>query len=268
MTRQTWQTDEASIGLYRNFTRRQVANVRIGRRTQRPTEGLGLDNATGSAAVHYAWTLGRAGGLDINYRYIDTTQAYQQEGDQRLTTQTLSAGFHVRRRLSPSRSLDFTMRGGLSRSRAALFPDQPEVKIAQPIYAVSLGTQLTRSWSITAEAGRQVGVLFGLTPEPFATQAVSVGTSGNLSRRLQANLSVAYSRGEGMVSANDSYGNVFSANSLQYALWRNVAIFANYTYYRQILDDVTVVQPLFPGFYERHSVRVGATIWVPVLGRR
>jgi hypothetical protein len=268
VTRQTWQADESSVGLYRNFTRRQVADFRIGRRSQRPLRGFGLDNATDSALAHYAWTLGRTGGLDFNYQYVDTTQTSQPGAGQRLSTHALFAGFHVRRRVSPSRSLDFAISGGVSRSTTTLVADQSEGEIFQPTFSASFGTQLTRSWSIRAEAGRQVGVLYGLTPEPFATRAMSIGATGNLSRRLQANLSVAYSRGDAALSKTDSYDTMYSTNSLQYALSRNVAMFVNYTYYRQTLDGVTVVQPLFPGFYERHSTRVGASIWLPVLGRR
>jgi hypothetical protein len=267
VTRQTWRSDEYSLGVYRNITRRQVADVRYERRSQQPLEGIGLESGTETARAHYAWNPGRAGGLDLSYIYSDTLQRGQPRVDQHLTTHAATAGVHFRRRLSASRNLDLALSGGFSRSWMTAFVDQPEAVINQPTFSISFGTALTRSWAVRAEAGRQVGVLYGLTPEPFATRAVSLGTTGNLSRRLQANVLWAYSWGDATQLATDSYENMVGNNSLQYAVSRRVATFILYSYYRQSLNEVVVVQPFFPSFYERHSIRVGASIWLSLLGR-
>jgi hypothetical protein len=124
-----------------------------------------------------------------------------------------------------------------------------------------------RSWSIAADYRRAVTVLQGVTVESFNTDAVVVETEGALSRRLDLSVSVAYSNGR--TGAGDSasrFASYGGLSQLRYAIARCCAATVNYDYYYYSLQDVAGVPSGVPPQYDRNSVLVGFTLWLPLYG--
>jgi hypothetical protein len=109
-------------------------------------------------------------------------------------------------------------------------------------------------------------VLGGVTAAPFTTDQASLGLSGAFGPRLRLALSGSYGRGAGVVDDTNSFEVLSGSAHVQYGLARCCALFSSYSYYEHQLTDVTGLPEGFLGRFERHAVRVGITVWLPLYG--
>jgi hypothetical protein len=104
---------------------------------------------------------------------------------------------------------------------------------------------------------------------PVLNDNVGVTLSGTPTRTLNYVLSVSAARGETIgvdpTAPNDTEVTGASG-ALRYALANWSAFFVSYGFYHHRIEDPSAVVSGFPSRYDRHSVRVGMTFWVPMYG--
>ena len=92
-------------------------------------------------------------------------------------------------------------------------------------------------------------------------------TDGSLTRRTDFRASATYASGESALNRRqglifDTYtGNV----RLRYALTRSLALYTEYLYYFYDFTGNLQLAPGIPAGLERHGLRAGVTLWMPLL---
>ncbi len=258
-----WRAAQASGGFFRNWTPRQRMDVIYDySQRYRATDGPRLENRAHAATVNHVWNFRQYAGLTFSYGYGRNRQDDQDDVSQALDTHTGTMTVRLVRPLAQTRQVVLSFGGGAT--RASTRYAVAEADFVLPVVSGSLSWDPARDWTISADARRDVTVLEGLSPEPFATNVFSLRTQSTPTRRLQLALSGSYSRGNARTTDTGSFSNMAGSAQAQYALSRCCAVYTSYTYYKYRLYDLTVVQPGFPSRYSLNSVRAGLTFWVPL----
>jgi hypothetical protein len=85
-----------------------------------------------------------------------------------------------------------------------------------------------------------------------------------LNQRLDVVVGASYAGGSKSLNKRDYRTGAASAR-LQYALWQNMAAYAQYFYYYYDYDDDFVLPSGYPPQQERQGFRAGLSFWVPLM---
>jgi hypothetical protein len=128
-----------------------------------------------------------------------------------------------------------------------------------------LNRRLGRTWDVRVDYRRGLQFVEGFE-RPFFTDAVMLRTGGYAGRRLEVNGSAGYtSGGLGFGVFAQGFGTLTATGGVQVGLVQQVALFANYFYYHYLFDQGTVLPLGVPQGLDRNGIRVGVTMWVPLL---
>jgi hypothetical protein len=265
VTEQKWLSANTFAGLNTGWTSRQATSFRYSRAQTGPLEGMGFDSQSQLVTAHHSWKVKRTIGLQASYRFRDNRQTGEFGGQNTLLSHSVDAGVAGERRLFLRRLVTYSLAAGITHAEAEYSVGRPG-RFALPNFSAAIGLMLMRSWLVSASSSRNVTVLEGFTPEPLAVTTTSIDVSGNLSRRFQLRTTGSYANGDSQSGAGAFVTSAASAHA-QYALSRQVALFAGYGYYKHHLRNLIAVFASYPDRYQRHSVWVGTSVWLPVFGR-
>jgi len=128
----------------------------------------------------------------------------------------------------------------------------------------SMKVELSRRWSANVRYNRALRFIEALN-YPFFSDSISIGVSGQPSRRLNVGTSVGYSTGEVGISAEGgAYGTYMGSVELTVPVTRHYALYSEYLYYSYQFGERALVGVLPPRL-GRHTTRVGLKLWFPVL---
>ena len=266
LTSQRFVAVDSGAGVYAQWTTHNRTDVRYSRSSLRPLSGPGLESGNSSTLFSHSWQPRRFASLRLSYRLGDNEQQLGAQAAQSLRVQDFRGGVSLQRRLSRARAVSVSIDAGVIRSRTDAAVGNAQTAFSSPSGSFSARLDLSRGWSLAADVGRSVGVLDGLSTDPFATTATSVQLYGTIGRRVQLAVVGAHSNGGALQSQRGSFESTGASTQLQYALSRSWATFASYSYYDHRLLDVNVVPTGFATRYGRNAFRVGASVWLPIFG--
>jgi hypothetical protein len=264
---QRWLGLSASAGYEHHWNLRHVTTVRYDNRRVRQVEGDGPDGDWQNVLVDQSWRA-RAG-LDVvgGYRLDETVQRDQSGETPPIRYQTLDAGLRFEKRVSSTRRYSVTFRGGATRLITA--PGATPVDSLQPALTLSAQFATSRFWSLSADVTRGVMVLAGLSPVPVLNDNLNLSLNGTPTRRLRYAIAGSLARAS-TVTTDPFLQNVTdvagTTAEFRYGISSWAAAFASYAFYHHRIDDPSLVASGFPPRYDRHSVRVGVSLWVPLYG--
>lgn len=260
---QQWLMAEATTGFFRDWTSRQRMNVELTAAHQRPSEGIGLRSRSEALQARHEWAFRERAVLLFSYRFSDN----QQSGvlaTRPIRMHAASTGIRVEHRYSPSRSLMMTLAGGPTR---VTLPAQDG---AAAFYHTALSGwgllqwTMSRNWSLSGEGTRYVSALDGLTPEPFTTDTGTVTLGGTVGERYTVALVGVASQGSSITASTASFEARSATAQFQYAIARRWVLFGSYSYYSHRLSDLVALPETFPQRFNRHSLRIGLSLGVPL----
>jgi hypothetical protein len=131
----------------------------------------------------------------------------------------------------------------------------------------SLVHQMGRTWLARLSYSRDLWYLDGFL-EPTLANWATAAISGAFSRRLDGGATASYTNGR--IGLNTFYGyNVWTGGAgVRLALARRAVLFSRYDFMSHDFREGAPLPPGFPSQFDRHSVRVGISLWAPVVGRR
>lgn len=261
-----WYSLGGAATAFRNWTPRQRTDVQYSQIARRPVEGDGLRSDVGQAGVWHNWNYSPDAGLVFTYRLDRVGQDLTVEAEAPpIQTHTVEAGFRYARRLSPVRTVQFTITGGSTYVQAidAELAELPST--VEPTASAVASYTLTRRWSLIANASRRVTVLAGVALEPFVNDVASLSVTGLLARRTTIIVSGVVSRGEALGRAPGSFDATSTAVTLQQG-FRYGGVFVAYGRYEHRLRDLLGSPGNIAEQFDRRSVRGGLTIWLPLYG--
>lgn len=229
-------------------------------------EGGHRDMAAYGGRAEFSRSIGRRTGLHTGYRY--RTGHFRGVSIGSVTEHGVDVGVGHTRALSGTRQAHFDFRLGIS--GIEMPPDRAGVargRLYRLLGDATFGYDFGRSWRARAVYRRGLEYVAELT-EPVYVGGATATVDGLITRRLDFHAAAGYSSGETALRtgpAFDTYsGNVRS----RFALTPGVAVFLQYFYY--VYDFGSGTSLLAPGLspqLERHGVRAGLTLWLPVFRR-
>ena len=250
---------------YDHQTRSQATRVQYDTRRQRPIEGAGFDSDSQMASIDQSFTLNQAFSLTGTYR-INETRNEQAVGLPSAPSRfhTGEMGFRYQRRLSVRRTLGFSVKGGATQVFANAADGGADS--VQPSFAGSVDL-VSRSWSLSANGSHGVAVLGGIIAVPVISDGLVLSLQTSPTRKIKTSIFGSATRSSTFGAAGAQVMDVAGGTAeVRYAIAPWAATFASYGYYRHYVDDATWVANGFPTQYQRSSVRVGVTLWIPLYG--
>jgi hypothetical protein len=128
--------------------------------------------------------------------------------------------------------------------------------------------EIGRTWSLVGAYVR--GMQFTeVIPEPIYTDAVTARANGLAGRRLELSLDAHYSTGQLTIDRRGSGLRTYGASPMvQWALTERLALYGTYAFYHYAFGEGVTVPADLRRDVDRHSIRGGVRLWVPLLTHR
>jgi hypothetical protein len=128
--------------------------------------------------------------------------------------------------------------------------------------------EIGRTWEIVGSYARGVQ-LTDLSPQPFYSDTLTAHANGMAARRLELTFDARYTTGQLTLSSAGHGLEMYGASStVQWALTRLLALYGTYGFYHHSIPPGVVVPVDMARNVDRHSVRGGVRLWVPISTRR
>jgi hypothetical protein len=263
--RRSWNSD-TSVSLDRSWSRSAGTSLGYAYRLQEFIEDDNGDNTSHSVNAGYRHRLGTGVRARANYRYqaldyMDSASTNRPTRDHRI-----EAGPEIEKQLSRRRSLSLSLSAGAGFLRRP--PQLPGIDAWVPMGSARLRLALSPTGFVESEYRRDFSLLQGVTDEVYTTDAAFVRTGGMLASRLHLMLGATYSNWQTPLPSgvNDTMNIYGATTQLRLLLSENVAATAGYYYYYHRYSNPADLPAGFPAEYDRHAVRFGITVWVPLAG--
>lgn len=266
LTAQRWLASRAGGRAHHNWTSRQRMNLGYEGTWVRPVSGLGFESQSYSTSLDHTWRPKPTTGVDFSYRYQRNAQTFEVGAEQLFSTHTAETRLRYERRLSPRRSASFMVGGGLVKIGAAGSSDRGPLQFYSPTISGAIRVGLVSAWGVSLSVRRDVTVLYGLSAEPFESDAATLGVDGSVKRRLWMGVTGGYTQGRNRLARAGDYEQRMLNAQLRYAFGAHVGVVVLYSYSKHELRNVAVAPSGFPAEFGRNSVRVGLTMWLPLYG--
>jgi hypothetical protein len=133
--------------------------------------------------------------------------------------------------------------------------------------ALSFGYQFGARWQTRAIYRADLQYVPELT-EPLLTNGLTAVVDGLLTQRMDFLASGSYSNGSSALSQDAATLDTYTVNlRVRHAISRNWAVYGEYLYYFYEFTARTPQSATVPPGIERNGVRVGLTMWLPLLRR-
>ncbi|MCC7124836.1 MAG: hypothetical protein IT178_08300 [Acidobacteria bacterium] len=265
ITDQRWLVTTGSVMLARDWNARQRMEISYTGGLRRPARGPGLESLTQAAALRHEWRFRRNSGVQLGYAYTDTRQENEDGPAAPVKAHNFDIGLRLAKPVTAHRGTTFLAGGGAAVLQVSPV-DGPNFQTTLPTGYGSLRVDMARTWSMTADVRRDVSVLQGITPEPFASTALTVRADGLIAERLQIGASAAYARGGAVDDGAATFETSGTTAQVQFFVARYFSIFTTHRFYRHRLEDILGEVEAFPLRFDRTSIQFGVTIWLPLAG--
>jgi hypothetical protein len=88
-----------------------------------------------------------------------------------------------------------------------------------------------------------------------------------LTRRLSLDMFVAYTVADRTAVASRAFDTGAASTRLKFALGRHFQVYSEYVYYRYSFAGGSAALAAFDTRIAHHVVKVGGSIWIPLIGR-
>jgi hypothetical protein len=266
VVQQPWLASAGFASLLRTWSRRHTTTAEYRTSRREPVDSPGLASHAQNVFLLHNWNVRPNGGLRFSYRFDENREATPTAVLPPLHTQTADIGLRLQRRFSAIRALTTEFSAGAAIARRVASVEANPIDYIVPIGAGSVHFSLTGTWSLMVQGTRDITVLEGVTPEPFATNTATLQLHATPSNRISFGISGTHSKGAGLATRSGDFETASAFGQVRYGLGRCCGIFSSYGFYSHRLHDLLSVPVGFPQQYYRHVVRVGFTWWLPLYG--
>jgi hypothetical protein len=205
-----------------------------------------------------------------SYRFSNAT-LFEPNRARPIKDHTVDGGFTYSKNLSRTRRIVLGATLGATRvATVSTFTELP-IEYWTPSGTGTMYVDFYRSWSISADYRRGVGVLDGITTEAFVSDAVVLRAGGHVNSRTDLTFATGYSNGRtGDALTRGDYATYIGTAQVRVGIARWAAFIANYNYFNYQLAPLTlplgVTLTTIPSSFDRHAVRFGLSLWLPLYG--
>ena len=265
--RRSWNSN-TSVSLDRRLGRGAGTSIGYAYRRQDFTTDDRGDSASHSVTAGYRQRVSSGVRARADYRY--QTLDYTDAGIANRATRNhrIVGGPEMETQLSRRRSLSLTLAAGAGYIETTASATRPGYDAWVPVGNARLRLTLSPTTYVEGDYRRDFSLFQGVTDEVYTTDAASLMTGGMLTRRLRLTLGGTFSNwktpvASGIADKLNIYGATTQVGVL---VTENVIATVGYYYYHHRYSDPGALPEGFPAQYGRNAVRVGFTVWVPLLG--
>ncbi len=233
-----------------------------------PTSTLG-DTTSHLATVQFDRTINRRWSVLAEYGFFHSRPT-DADGVRPVTDHNVTAGLGWTRDVSRTRSLHVQASAGAQRvnSTLGLGIERRPFDYWAPSGQATVDLDLSRNWNVSANYRRNVTVVPEVTSESFLTDAIIFNARGLVGSRLE----LLFSGGRDWSDAGNSgsqasLDNTNAGVQAQIAISRMLAATVTYTYFDYAFQDVSDLPAGFAADQTRNTIRVGLSVWLPLIGR-
>jgi hypothetical protein len=231
-----------------------------GSRRRVSSAGDGIELGSDAAGTRLTHRVTRDLGLVFGYRYEQSLYKLPPAAPQITRLHSLDLGVDFARALSVSRRITLEMTSG-----SAAVEDVGGGLQYRVVGNARLTRAFGRTWSGSMAYHRGLGFVDGF-PEPFFSDSISADVRGMLSPRAELVFTGDFAKGEmGLTATSSRHETYHGTARFRFALSRHAALTSQYVYYRYRFDSTAVLPLGVPSTLERHGLRVGVDLWLPVL---
>ena len=266
LEQRSWSSN-TSATLDRRWSARHTTQV--GAEYMRSTflDDFGYDTRSTGVTASHGWQFSRTSSIRGLYRLSDMSSSATDGLVTPMTNQQIEASFGYARRLSPTRQMSFGINGGATRVDTLDTVDRSALVYWTPSGGGNFSLDVGRSWSVAANYDRAVQVLQGVSLTSFSTDSAHVSVNGLIGSRIETLMSAMFSNGRaGGSNSLGTYENYAGSVQFRYALSRVCATSVYYDYYIYDFQNVPDLPTNFLASFDRHAIRVGITLWLPLRG--
>ena len=249
------------------WSTRQNTSASFGYTDERVTSTLPTNSRSLDESLTHSWDFRRTLSLRLEYQFSDQTMEVPLLPARPTDTHTGRFALEWRKRVSRTRTLSFGGGSGVMRVRTISSVDEGPLDYLAPSMSGHARLDLGRTWSVSANAHRDVTVLDGVTRQSFLSDTGSLWFGGSLGESWTLVFTGSFSRGDSHEGDVGVVRNHYARAQLQYALASCCTVVGAYSHYSHLLQDVSTLAPGFPSRGENKAVRVGMTFWLPLYGR-
>lgn len=266
---QRWLIMSGNANYRHTWTPRHITTLGYDNRRLRPIEGGGLESDWQVATLEQSWALSPRFSLLGTYRFDTNVQRDDDSTVQiePVRYQTFDGGVRYERRFSPVRRYSVSFRAGVTRLFESASTSGSNA--AHPSLTGTAEFVPSRRFSLSAEYTRGVMVLAGVSAIPVVNDTAELSVNGTPTRRLRYSLFASAARAVFLTPDPDRSNQtdvLGTSAELRYAFSNWAAAFTTYGFYHHRIRDAQLTASGFPSRYDRHSLRVGITLWVPLYG--
>jgi hypothetical protein len=265
--RRSWNTS-TSAAVDQRWGGRDSTSLSYQYRAQEfTTDDLG-DNRSHGVQADYRRVFSRSARTVVRYRYtsldyLDADGSWLPTSDHRI-----EVGPEVQKSLSRRRQMTLSVTAGAVYVESVNSTTREPYEDWAPTGSATLNLALSPGWAVDGGYRREISTFQGVTDDIYATDTAFVGTGGMLSRRTNFRVSATYSNWRtpvvsGVTDTMDIYG---ASVQLRVAMTRTVGATVGYYYYYHRYSNPASLPEGFPAEYDRHAVRVGLSLSVPLVG--
>ena len=254
------------LSIERRWGRRDSTSLSYSYATQQFTGDDYGDNQSHGLLMEYRRRLTGDVRIGAAYRYAHGDYTASLGAKLPTREHRIEAGPEIEKALSRRRHLKMSLAAGASSIEATGGVNREPYHSWVPTGSASLAVTLAPSWSVDAGYRRDFALLQGVTDEVYATDTAYLTTGGLVAPRTELRFGGTYGKwrtplASGVNDTLDVYGATVQA---RVALTDKVGVTAGYFYYIHRYSNVAVLPAGFPAQYDRHAVRVGITMLVPL----
>jgi hypothetical protein len=215
----------------------------------------------------YGYNLTRNATLHLGYVYRGGQYSHVT-GQSPTVVHDIDAGVDYHRPLSLSRRtrLDFSVGSAIVSAPDTLSSEvTPQFRV---VGTAALSHDIGRTWQAKLTYNRGAGFAGGFS-EPVFSDAAVASLGGFFSRRIDFSTQGGVSfgtAGQGLI-ANSDFRTYTAVARLRTALTPVLAFFGEYFYYKHDLGAGVGLVPGIPLKMDQNSVRLGLTVWLPLVRR-
>jgi hypothetical protein len=265
--RQSWFST-TGVTLARGWGRRDSTSFGYSYRTQEFINDDYGDNRSHSAQAAYRRTLSPGAKALAAYGYAQTEYDESDGGTRPITEHAIEGGPEIDKALSRRRSIRFALTVGATRVESVRSADGQAFQDWVPTGRVTLTLALSPTSSIEGGYRRDFSSFQGVTDEVYTTDNAHLAVRGQIADRTTLRVGTSYGNWTTLVASgvNDTL-NIYGASiQVSRALTRTLAATASYYYYYHRYSNPGSLPTGFPAEYDRHAVRVGLAVSVPLAG--
>jgi hypothetical protein len=228
-------------------------------------DSMNRDLRSYSAGGRYGYTLSKNATLHLGYVYRTGQYSYTQNGASTVV-HDIDAGVDYHRPLSLSRRTRFDFTVGSAIVNADAGQGVGSVRQFRLVGTAALSHDMGRTWRAKAAYNRGAGFPGGFNQAVFS-DAVIASLDGFLSRRVDFHAGGNFSAGDvtGTAATSGHFQQYSGSTRLRAAVTTVLAVFGEYTYYNYDLGSAVATAPGVPLALERSSVRLGLSVWLPLV---